>query len=42
VILVQGWHAVAQLSKDGAALSAAELVARKDELFGGLPRGLPF
>lgn len=42
VILVQGWHAVAQIRKEGAALTAADLVARKDELFGDLPRTPPF
>lgn len=35
---VQGWHSVGQLSKSGAALTAADLIARKDELFGDRPR----
>jgi len=31
---VKGWHMVSQISKPGAAFSAEDLVARKDELFG--------
>jgi NAD(P)-dependent dehydrogenase (short-subunit alcohol dehydrogenase family) len=42
VILVQGWHAVSQIRKEGAALTLADLIARKDELFGDLPRTPPF
>jgi NAD(P)-dependent dehydrogenase (short-subunit alcohol dehydrogenase family) len=38
VVLVQGWHIVSQITKDGAAITAADLVARKDELFGTAPR----
>jgi 3-oxoacyl-[acyl-carrier protein] reductase len=42
VILVQGWHAVSQIRKEGAPLTVADLVRRKDELFGDLPRTPPF
>lgn len=42
VILVQGWHAVSQIRSEGAPLMVADLVARKDELFGDLPRTPPF
>jgi NAD(P)-dependent dehydrogenase (short-subunit alcohol dehydrogenase family) len=38
VVLVRGWHIVSQITKDGGAITAAELVARKDELFGSHPR----
>jgi NAD(P)-dependent dehydrogenase (short-subunit alcohol dehydrogenase family) len=38
VTLVQGWHHVSQISKTDTALTARELIARKDELFGDLPR----
>ncbi|MBI1815711.1 MAG: SDR family NAD(P)-dependent oxidoreductase [Deltaproteobacteria bacterium] len=38
VALVKGWHQVAQISKPGDALSARDLIARKDELFGKLSR----
>jgi len=42
VILVQGWHAVSQIRTEGAPITLADLVARKDELFGHLPRTPPF
>jgi NAD(P)-dependent dehydrogenase (short-subunit alcohol dehydrogenase family) len=42
VILVQGWHAVSQIREDRAPITAADLVRRKDELFGSLPRTPPF
>ncbi|HXQ23124.1 MAG TPA: SDR family NAD(P)-dependent oxidoreductase [Candidatus Acidoferrales bacterium] len=38
VMLVKGWHQVSQISKPGAAFTAQDLIARKDELFGTLPR----
>jgi len=38
VALVQGWHIVSQITKDGAAITAEELVQRKDELFANAPR----
>lgn len=38
VQLVQGWHKVGDLSSPGAALSARDLIARKDELFRDHPR----
>jgi NAD(P)-dependent dehydrogenase (short-subunit alcohol dehydrogenase family) len=38
VMLVAGWHILNQISKPGAAFTAADLVARKDELFGKHPR----
>ena len=38
VTLVKGWHNAGQLSKPGAPLTAADLIARKDELFGDQPR----
>jgi NAD(P)-dependent dehydrogenase (short-subunit alcohol dehydrogenase family) len=34
VTLVKGWHHASQISKPNAAVSAQDLVARKDELFG--------
>ena len=34
VALLKGWHTVSQINKPGAALTAQDLVARKDELFG--------
>ena len=38
VALVQGWHQVHQISSPGAAFTAQDLIARKDELFGERPR----
>jgi NAD(P)-dependent dehydrogenase (short-subunit alcohol dehydrogenase family) len=38
VVLVKGWHQMNQLSKPDAAFTAAELAARKDELFGSHAR----
>jgi NAD(P)-dependent dehydrogenase (short-subunit alcohol dehydrogenase family) len=38
VALVKGWHTVGQISKPGDALTARDLIARKDELFGKLSR----
>jgi 3-oxoacyl-[acyl-carrier protein] reductase len=38
VVLVQGWHVVNQITKDGAALTVEDLVKRKDELFGNAPK----
>ncbi len=38
VMLVGGWHGLNQISKPNAALTAHDLVARKDELFGTHPR----
>ena len=38
VVLVQGWHTARQITKDGGAITAEELVARRDELFGDAPR----
>ena len=38
VVLVGGWHMVSQIGKDGAAFTAEDLVARKDELFANAPR----
>lgn len=38
VQLVRGWHVVGQVASPGAALSARDLAARKDELFGDQPR----
>jgi NAD(P)-dependent dehydrogenase (short-subunit alcohol dehydrogenase family) len=38
VVLVQGWHIVSQINKSGAAITAEDLVTRKDELFGNAPR----
>jgi len=38
VMLVGGWHILNQISKPGAAFTAADLVARKDELFGKHPK----
>jgi NAD(P)-dependent dehydrogenase (short-subunit alcohol dehydrogenase family) len=38
VVLVKGWHIVSQITKDGAAITAEDLVKRKDELFGREPR----
>ena len=38
VQLVQGWHKVGDLSSPGAALTARDLIARKDELFRDQPR----
>jgi NAD(P)-dependent dehydrogenase (short-subunit alcohol dehydrogenase family) len=37
VVLVRGWHTVRQITKDGA-ITAEELVRRRDELFGDAPR----
>jgi NAD(P)-dependent dehydrogenase (short-subunit alcohol dehydrogenase family) len=37
VVLLRGWSIVNQISKDGA-ITAEDLVARKDELFGDPPR----
>jgi NAD(P)-dependent dehydrogenase (short-subunit alcohol dehydrogenase family) len=34
VALVQGWHQVNQISKQNAAFTAQDLIARKNELFG--------
>jgi NAD(P)-dependent dehydrogenase (short-subunit alcohol dehydrogenase family) len=38
IALVQGWHPVSQISKPSAAITARDLIARKDELFGALSR----
>src|SRR5215470_15980722 len=38
VVLVGGWHTVHQITRDGAAITAEDLVKRKDELFGDAPR----
>jgi NAD(P)-dependent dehydrogenase (short-subunit alcohol dehydrogenase family) len=38
VMLVGGWHTLNQISKPNAALTAHDLIARKDELFGTHPR----
>jgi len=38
VVLVQGWHIVSQITKNGAALTVEDLIRRKDELFGSAPR----
>ena len=38
VALVSGWHSVSQVSTPDAALTAHDLIARKDELFGTHPR----
>jgi NAD(P)-dependent dehydrogenase (short-subunit alcohol dehydrogenase family) len=38
VTLVHGWHTVNQISKPNAALTAQDLIARKDELFATHPR----
>jgi NAD(P)-dependent dehydrogenase (short-subunit alcohol dehydrogenase family) len=38
VVLVQGWHILSQINKSNAAITAEDLVARKDELFGNAPR----
>jgi NAD(P)-dependent dehydrogenase (short-subunit alcohol dehydrogenase family) len=38
VCLVRGWHVVGQISKDGAAITAEDLVRRQDELLGDAPR----
>ncbi len=38
VTLVRGWHVAGKIEKPGAALTAEEILARKDELFGENPR----
>lgn len=38
VMLVGGWHTLAQISKPNAAFTARDLIGRKDELFGKHPR----
>jgi len=38
VMLVSGWHILNQISKPNAALTAEDLIARKDELFGKHPK----
>jgi NAD(P)-dependent dehydrogenase (short-subunit alcohol dehydrogenase family) len=38
VALVRGWHVVREIAAPGAPITAADLVARKDELFGDQPR----
>jgi len=38
VALVRGWRVVGQITAPAAAITAADLVARKDELFGDQPR----
>ena len=38
VVLVQGWHVVNQITKDGAAITVEDLIKRKDELFGNAPK----
>jgi hypothetical protein len=38
VVLVQGWHVVNQITKDGAAITVEDLIDRKDELFGDAAR----
>jgi NAD(P)-dependent dehydrogenase (short-subunit alcohol dehydrogenase family) len=38
VVLVQGWHIVSQITTSNAAITAEDLVKRKDELFGDAAR----
>src|SRR5262245_26978313 len=38
VMLVKGWHTVGRITKDGSAITAEELISRKDELFQGQAR----
>jgi NAD(P)-dependent dehydrogenase (short-subunit alcohol dehydrogenase family) len=38
IALVQGWHQVSRIQKPDACITAHDLVKRKDELFGDLPR----
>lgn len=38
VMLVKGWHQVSQISQANSALTVRDLIARKEELFGDLPR----
>jgi NAD(P)-dependent dehydrogenase (short-subunit alcohol dehydrogenase family) len=38
VMLVKGWHTVGRITKDGAAITAEDLIRRKDELFQGQAR----
>jgi NAD(P)-dependent dehydrogenase (short-subunit alcohol dehydrogenase family) len=38
VSLVKGWHFAGEITKAGAALTVADLIARKDELFGKAAR----
>ena len=38
VMLAQGWHSLAQISKPGEAFTVRDLIARKNELFGKHPR----
>lgn len=38
VTLVHGWHVTGRIEKPGGALTAEEIAARKDELFGDRPR----
>jgi hypothetical protein len=37
VVLLRNWSTVNQIAKDGAAITAEDLVARKRELFGDAP-----
>jgi len=38
VVLVHGWHIVSQITSGAAPITAEDLVARKNELFGSEPR----
>ena len=38
IVLVQGWHIVSQITKNGAAITAEDLITRKNELFGTQPK----
>jgi len=38
VSLVKGWHFAGEITKPGAAITAQDLIARKDELFGSQSR----
>jgi NAD(P)-dependent dehydrogenase (short-subunit alcohol dehydrogenase family) len=38
VSLVKGWHFAGEITKPGAPITARDLIARKDELFGDQPR----
>ena len=38
VAVVEGWHQVASLTQSDKGFTARDFAARKDELFGELPR----
>jgi NAD(P)-dependent dehydrogenase (short-subunit alcohol dehydrogenase family) len=38
VCVVRGWHVVGQITREGGAISAEDLVRRRDELLGDTPR----